>query len=149
MDPLELEHHVDATLRRYAAPHAPATLLPRVMQAVRRVPAAAEGWASWPLPLQAATIAAGVLLVVGLLRIWPTAIEATWAVVAPTVEAVAPGIADAAREVDSVASAARVIWRVVIQPVAVVAMVLVIAMLAAFAVFGAALQRVALGGVSR
>ncbi len=151
MDPLELERHIDRQLARFAAPRAPRTLLPRVMAAVRArempVPAAHD-WRSWPLPIQAATIAAGVLLVVGITRLWPIALVA--------LEGLAPGFVhdasararDVAVDLESFGTVAAAVWRSLLQPVAIGLLLVVAPMFAACAFFGAALQRVALGGAS-
>lgn len=152
MDPHELERHIDRRLARFTTPRAPESLLPRVMAAVRAREAAvpmSRDWRTWPLALQAASMAAGVLLIVGIVRAWPIALL--------VVEGLAPGFVhdasaraqDVALDLESFSAAASAIWRSMLRPTAIALLVVVVPMFAACAVFGTALQRVALGGTSR
>jgi hypothetical protein len=138
MDPAELERLIDRELRRLPAPRAPRTLLPGVMRAVRARTAAApaRGFLTWPRLWQVASVAALVVLVVGVVRVWPIAQE--------TIAGV-----EIAQQFDRLVSAGRVVWRVLVQPVAIFALVMVTAMGIACAVFGTALGRVAFGGASQ
>lgn len=154
MDPLELEHLIDRELKRLPAPRAPETLLPRVMLAVRAsapVPATspAPGWQTWPLAWQAASLAALVLLVLGAMNVWPVIHGVLGFVLASSESAAGGRVAEIAQEVEAIASAGRVVWRVLVQPMAVFAFVVLGIMVTACAVFGTALDRVALGGASR
>lgn len=152
MDPVDLEQLTDRHLRRLPRPVAPGTLLPRVMAAVRLLaerPWYARPWVTWPLAGQALSGAVVCSIVLGL--IW----------IAPGVEALASQslsrlagrlIAPFAGTIEwmgQAAFAARVVWESVLQPLVFILLVLVLLMFAACAAFGAALDRVALGGASR
>jgi hypothetical protein len=57
--------------------------------------------------------------------------------------------ADAVRQVSEIAGAAAVLWRVLMEPVAIVLVLFLATLLAASAALGAALRSVVLGGTSR
>jgi hypothetical protein len=146
----ELEQLLDRRLTDVPAPRAPETLVPRVMRAVRTAPApAATGWLSWPLVWQLASGAALAVLVLGVVQLWPVidaTLAAAWARPEAVVGSRLGAIADA---VAPFLTAARVIWRVVVEPVGVFLILFIAAMGAASALFGSALRHVAIGGLSR
>jgi hypothetical protein len=156
MDPAELERLIDRELGRLPAPRAPRTLLPRVMQAVQArtaAPRPARGWSTWPSLWKLASAAALVVLVVGVIRLWPAAQQTIAGVVDPSTNPVMAPVAKVvehiSQRVEVVVSAGRVVWRVLLQPFAFFALVMVAAMGIACAVFGTALGRVAFGGASQ
>jgi hypothetical protein len=116
----DLERRVHEELRRLPAPLAPGTLLPRVLAAVdawARRPWYARAWFTWPLALQAASLALVAI-----------AIYATW--VLPPMPA----------SVVATTNAGAVIWRTLIEPLLGYVVGLVVLMCLACAVFGAALN---------
>ena len=154
-DPLtrfdELEKLVGERLQALPAPLAPETLAPRVMRAVRAAaPAPAPtGWRGWPAVWRLASAAALVVVVIGLIQIWP-AIDGTlaraWSRVA---EAVGPHTSTVADAISPFLTAGRVIWRVVVQPVGLFLVVVLAVMGTACAAFGTAWRNVAFGGLTR
>jgi hypothetical protein len=148
--PDDLETLVEHHLRRLPAPRAPGTLLRGVMAAVAEAsrPWYARAWRTWPAGWQIAS-ALGCL-------VFLAATAASLPVVHGWIAAHTPMVLlDSAARVDGawgrVASAwhaAVVVWRVVVEPVALVALIPVLMMCAASVAFGAALRRLALGGTS-
>jgi len=150
MNPADLERVIDRRLRHLPLPRAPRTLRPRVMAAVRlaQETARATGWLHWAPIWQAASIAALVLLVGGLYVVWPI-VQATFdAYVSAPAAAGVGRVADRFRSVTDIMTAALVVWRVVVHPIVIYALIFVGAMCAACAAFGSALSRIALGGAS-
>ena len=136
MDPADLERLLDRELKQLPRPHAPPTLLPRVLEATVGTAArrpAATGWFTWPAWARAASVAVVVLSVVALGRVLASP---------PT------GVADAARTAGDAATVMRVFWEVLVQPVATyilfLGVLLVLACAAAWAAF-----EVALGGATQ
>lgn len=142
MDPVDLDELLDRELKALPGPRAPRTLLPRVLAATgsadaagtpAHVPQAAPtGWSTWSTGRQAAAVAALCLLV--------TAI--TMLVSAPP-----SGAAEAARTANETATVVRVLWDVMLQPVATYMFVLGISLALACAGAWAAME-FALGGAS-
>ena len=150
MDPTDLERRVDAHLRKLPRPGAPATLLPRVMAAVRAAarPWYQRDWFSWPAAWQALSAMALVSLVIGLGLLLPQVETSVDARVTEVVAPVATPVVDTVARVNALGTAARVCLRAV-QPAAGLLLVLVLIMCAACAVFGVAINRVAFGGALR
>jgi hypothetical protein len=143
MNEHDLETRVHRELGRLPAPRAPHTLLPRVMAAVQEwasQPWYARAWFTWPRGWQVASVAALVVLI------------AATVVLAPRVEAAAAGaIASVqARFVSTVpdveppvaATSARILWRTLLEPLVNYALVIIVLMFLACAVFGTALNHV-------
>jgi hypothetical protein len=148
MEQDELERVIDRRLRELPAPRAPRTLLPRVMAAVAdaRRPWYARGWRSWPLGWRTAAALGCVAGVAAAALSMPLLQAAVAAQSAPLFSRVTTDIWHlVARTVDA-QRAAEVVWRVVINPVASVVLVPVLAMLVASLACGAALGRLAFGG---
>ena len=152
MNPVDLEQLTDRRLRQLRQPRAPRTLLPRVMAAVHLLaerPWYARTWFTWPLAGQ--MLSAGVVVSVVLGLLWASPVietsfaDATSRVTSQLLSPFAGAIAWAER----ISFAARVVWQSALQTVVIVLSVLVLLMFAACAALGAALERVALGGVSR
>jgi hypothetical protein len=149
MDPAELERLVDRALRALPDPRAPETLAARVMAAVEWQEAgAAASWRHWAPAWRALFGAALAVLVLGVWRLadaFGARFEAAYRhVVVHVPSAWAAAAADLAR----VAEACRVIWHVVVQPIAPPLVVFLFAMSAAAMLCLIALQRIAFGGVS-
>ena len=150
MDFQDLERLVDRELKRLPAPRAPETLLPRVMLAVRarRAEALAPDWMTWPISWQLASLAAVALIAIGLWRVLPWGFAALGALLIDPSTAFGTQVASVAEQLQAIIGAGRVIWRV-LGPVAVYGVGFIAVMMAACAVFGTALGRIAWGGVSR
>lgn len=149
MDPADLERQVQRALEGLPPLRAPRTLTPRVMQAVRvpRAPWYARPWTTWP---GAAQVASAVAVA-----------SVAWAamLVLPAVQDEARRLAAAAASGSSpivmAADAVRALWRAaeVLQrasaPALGYAAGLTLLMSGAFAVVGAAMTHVMLGGSPR
>lgn len=141
MHPADLETLVDRELRRLPAPHAPQTLLPRVLAAVQqwsRRPWYARAWFTWPPAGQIASAAVLILIVVCSAMLIPSAQTAVGQMSARLMGGVTP----IARRAEATMNAARVVWRALIEPLVVYAFGLVVLMCVACAAFGAALNHV-------
>jgi len=149
MSPIDLEHIVDAELKRLPAPRAPRTLLPRVLAAAaaqERHVKPARGWAAWPRGWQ---FAGGVVAAAVFVGIWRL------------VSFAQPYIADVlsiggfdratsvTRSADEAAAVVRVLWEVLLQPVATYVSVLAISLVLACALLWTAVERLAPGGASQ
>ncbi|HEX7779771.1 MAG TPA: hypothetical protein VF424_11050 [Vicinamibacterales bacterium] len=145
----DLERQIDRELSRLASPPAPRTLLPRVLRAAEARQRDSFGaWFTWPLVWQASSLALMALLVAGLMNVsW----LAAWmfAVLSPGAASEWPRAADVVRQAVDIAGAAAVVWRVLMEPVAIVLVLFLATMFAASAALGAALRNVVLGGASR
>jgi hypothetical protein len=132
MDPAELERLIDGALRKLPAPHAPRTLLRRVLAAAdarAHGPWYTREWFTWPLGWQAASITAAIALLTGI------------AMLLPEVAAVVTQ--------SPIVIAVRVVWRAVLAPVVPFAFGLVLLMCLACAVFGTALNHLVFGRALR
>jgi len=120
-----------------------------VAAADARTPAQAPGtWLTWPLAWQAASIAALVMLVAGLVWIAPSARDAIDASIPGVGSMTGSRIAGAVEGISAAVRVCSIVWSTYVQPVAGYVLVWIVMMSAACAAFGAALGRVALGGVS-
>jgi hypothetical protein len=126
------DDELDRALSALPAPSAPDTLLARVMVAVRaeEKPWYARAWVTWPIGLQAIS---AVLLV--------ALCAALWWVVPSQLGPVADRLSQAL-------TMGRVLWRVVVQPLAIYLLVLAVAVSFVCAVLWTAINRLALGGAS-
>jgi hypothetical protein len=146
MSPIDLEHLVDTELKRLPTPRAPRTLLPRVLAAAaaqEQHAKPARGWAMWPRGWQFAGGVVATVLFVGIWRL---------------VSFAHPYIADVlsfggfdraasfARNADEAAAVVRVLWEVLLQPVATYVSVLAISLVLACALLWTAVERLAPGG---
>ncbi|MFL6279031.1 MAG: hypothetical protein ACJ731_02885 [Vicinamibacterales bacterium] len=147
MNPIDLEQLVDAELKRLATPRAPRTLLPRVLAAAAQQHAKpARGWAFWPRAWQFASAIVAAAVLVG---IWKVA-----AVSQPFIADLLPsgGFGRATsftRGADDAVTVARVLWDVVLQPVATYVSILAISFALACALLWTAVERLAPGGASQ
>ena len=139
---------IDRALKGLPAPRAPRTMLPRIMAAVearaaRPVP---RPWVDWPLGWQLASAALVIIFAIVVGRLWPGAESAIGRSVAPVIDSVTSAVGELTDRTSVVVTLARVVWRAVLQPLSGYALLLVLVMGADCATFGAALNRVALGG---
>ena len=150
MHPDDLERIVDRALKQLPGPRAPRTLLPRVVAAIETghvEKPSPRPWLSWPLGWQVASLAALVVLGLGLSTLWPSVQSAVQPRIAPALTELTAAVVDVTAKVSVVATVARAVWQVIVQPLLGYVLVLVLMMCAACAAFGAALGRVVLGGV--
>ena len=141
--PDELESRIDRELRRLSAPRAPRTLLPRVMAAIAMAqrPWYARGWRTWPLGWQLASATAGL---VGLAAMWvvgPSLIQLVTAPVSGGAGPVGRGVVDGLTRLAEFRRDVAILWRVVVAPLATLALVPLAVMCAATMAFGVALGR--------
>ena len=148
MNPIDLEQLVDDELKRLPTPQAPRTLLPRVLAATAAQPhpQPARGWAVWPRGWQ---FAGGTVTAVLLIGIWKLL-----AFSRPLLDQLFPGAGSAGassftRNADDAATVVRVLWDVVLQPVATYVAVLAISFALACALLWSAVERLAPGGASQ
>jgi hypothetical protein len=152
MRPDDLEVVVDRALKRSPGLRAPRTLMPRVMAAIEaervRTPRT-RPWLSWPLAWQVASVTALLVLGVGTARLWPGALSVVQQSTPAVLGDVSAFVVDVASKAAAAAHVTRIAWHALVQPLVGYLLVLVLVMGAACATFGAALGRVALGGVSQ
>jgi hypothetical protein len=150
MNPADLERLVDRELQRLPGPRAPESLLPRVMAAVEaaaRRPWYRRAWFTWPVGWQMASVVLGVIALTALVLFLPNVTSA--ARQAPVVATVGGEVSAAAQQMDTVATAARVLWRALLAPVVPYAFGLVLLMCLACAVFGTVLNHLVFGKALR
>jgi hypothetical protein len=149
MSPIDLEQLVDAELKRLPAPRAPRTLLPRVLAAAavqQQHEKPTRGWTFWPRAWQ---FAGGGVAAVLLIGIWKLAAFAQ-----PFISELLPsaGLGRAAaftQGADDAVTVVRVLWDVLLQPVATYVSILAISLALACALLWTAVERLAPGGVSQ
>lgn len=149
MNQFDLQQMLDRELKRMPAPRAPRSLLPRVLAAtVHGVPARTQsGWLAWPRSWQIASAALLLVLAAGAWMLWPILMTVDFGARPP---GNAPSrIATVVRSADEGAAIVRVLWQVVLQPIATWVSVLAIALTLACGVLWTALERFALGGASQ
>jgi len=151
MNPADpLERLVDRELSRLPAPRAPESLLPRVMAAVdaaARRPWYTRAWFTWPVGWQVASVAIAIVALTGIVMLLPGVASA--ARQAPVVAGVSGEVSQAAQQVETVTTAARVLWRALLAPVVPYAFGLVLLMSLACAVFGTVLNHLVFGKALR
>jgi hypothetical protein len=147
MDPADSADVVHHELARLPLPRAPHSLLPRVLAAVDEWssrPWYTRAWFAWPLAWQALSLAALALLVAGFGLLIPSA-QAAVSGPLSRLSTVTGEIVSTAHYVDTLIDAGRVLWRVVIEPLAVYAIALMMLMGLTCAAFGGMLNRLAVG----
>jgi hypothetical protein len=147
MNPIDLEQIVDAELKRLPLPKAPRTLLPRVLAATAAQPQArpARGWVAWP---RAGQFAGGLVAALVLIGTWKL-----MAFIRPLVGELLSntgleGASTLTRNADDAATVVRVLWEVLLEPVATYVTVLAISFALACAALWTAVERLTPGGVS-
>jgi hypothetical protein len=148
MSPIDLEQLVDRELKRLPTPRAPRTMLPRVLAAAAAQQHAkpARGWTVWPRGWQ---FAGGVVAAAVLIGLWKLAAFAQPLIA----QLVSIGGFDRAasftQSADEAATVVRVLWEVLLQPVATYVSVLAITFALACALLWTAVERLAPGGASQ
>lgn len=134
MDPADLDARLDRELKQLPQPRAPRTLLPRVLAATAHAGAssAATGWFTWPIGWRIASLLALAAAIAG---------------TSVFLSAPPPAVSSAAQRAGEVATVARFLWDVMLQPVAAYLVVLGVSLALACALAWAALEA-ALGGAS-
>jgi hypothetical protein len=143
MNEQDLERVTQRELQRLPAPRAPHSLLPRVMAAVEAWAARpwyTRAWFTWPAGWQAASIAAVALVIAGAVLAGPH-VQAVASGMLGAVQLFAGGVSDTA-PVETTANGARILWRTLLEPLATYALVVIVLMFVACAVFGTALNHV-------
>jgi hypothetical protein len=147
VDPERFEEILGARLRQLPMPRAPRTLLPRVMAATEqwaRRPWYARAWFTWPLAWQVASIAVFCVIGAGAATLLPT-VEVTAARIATAYVASTGDVIGNGGRLEATMSAAVILWRIIVKPVAPYMFAFAALMCGACAVFGAALNHVAFG----
>jgi hypothetical protein len=150
MDPADLERVVGDALKALPSPSAPPTLLSRVMAAVdaRALPWYARPWTGWPRIWQVASASLLLVVVAGLARAWSMTEITRRALLGQLMPSPPEWLVHAMDAGTAVVEAVRIGWRVIAEPMLIPVTVFVCVMTAACVLFAAALNRVALGGVS-
>jgi hypothetical protein len=140
---------LDRALQSLPTPRAPQTLLPRVMAAVEAQPEPVRGrpWFTWDPEWQAVSLTAVIVLVAAAAFLAPHA-DMVLAFGVALLERVRPDAATGVHEAVAFASATRMLWQALFQPVLGYVVIWILLMSLACAAFGAALS-VALGGASQ
>ena len=144
MNPIDFDTRIDRTLRRFPAPRAPQTLLPRVLAAVQewsQRPWYSRAWFTWPIGGQIVSAAALILVVIGGAFLTMSAQAAIDQIAARLLGGVMP----VAQRAEAMLNAARVVWHAVVEPLAVYVFAVVAVMFLACVAFGTALSHVAFG----
>lgn len=150
MNSADLERLVDRELQRLPAPRAPETLLPRVLAAVdaaARRPWYRRAWFTWPIGWQVASVSLGIIALTTIVMFIPDVTSA--ARDARVVTGVSGEVSSAAQQMESVTTAARVLWRALLAPVVPYAFGLVLLMCLACALFGTVLNHLVFGKALR
>jgi hypothetical protein len=114
MEPADGERRLNRALERLPAVSAPPTLLPRVMRAVESrvyAPWYRRAWRLWPLGWRVFSVAAGIALVLVVVRSDPSPALAERV----TGETLAPARA-VTSQVEPTVAALLILWRVVFEP---------------------------------
>jgi hypothetical protein len=144
----ELDEQLDRELRELPGPRAPETLLPRVMLAVAEADAKpwyARAWMTWPREVQVASALLLALVVAGLWSIAPIGFQGIADVVSPAANDIWTRLAAVVRQTEQVATLGRVLWEVLLGPIAAHALVFTVLIAFFCALFWTAVTRLALG----
>ena len=149
MNHTDLQQLLERELKQLPTPRAPDALLPRVLAAtVHSGPVrSAGGWLAWPRAWQIVSAAALTALVAGGWMLLPlTGVsDFVWGG-----DAAAPAqVTTIVRTAGETATIVRVLWQVLLQPVATYVLVLAISLALACAVLWTAVERLALGGATQ
>lgn len=145
-----LEQDVHRRLRRLPAPKAPRSLAPRVMAAIATPPRApwySRGWSTWPVGWQVASALSVCVVLIGVGWGVPYLLAWIGPVAWPSLT-LPSAVTDAARPVAVAWDITRIVYRTTVEPLLGYLAVVMFAMTAVCVAFGAALDRVALGGAS-
>ena len=148
MNPDDLERLIDERLRRLPAPHAPATLAPRVLRSVEQWAARpwyTRAWWTWPIGWRVASFGAALAMVAALAVYVPSLYESSTSVTSTAVSDVARRATPAAERAELLVTAVIVVWRALIAPVVPYALAVVIVMFLACGLAGTALSYLVFG----
>jgi hypothetical protein len=152
MRSVDVETVVHGALRELPQPQAPHTLLPRVLAAAKAWslrPWYARAWFTWPREGQVTALAALSAVAAGGLWLLAAAAQAAIArLLAVSGGGVVRAAVAVAEDLAIAANAGQVVWGTLVQPLAPYAAAVVILMCVACALFGLALNQVALGRMS-
>ena len=148
MNHIDLQQLLERELKQLPTPQAPEALLPRVLAAtVQPGPARSYGgWLAWPRAWQLVSAASLMALIAGAWMLLPLVAASNVWLGAPA--APAP-ITTFVRNAGETATVVRVLWQVLLQPVATYVLVLAISLALACAVLWTAVERLALGGATQ
>jgi hypothetical protein len=152
VNPDDLEILVSREVSRLPTPRAPRTLLPRVMAAVAEMagrPWYARAWRTWPIGWQIASAVACLLFVAGASLSLPVVQEFAVLHTSPLAGDLTLRFGGVFARLMETSRAIEVVWRVVVEPVAGYVLIPMLVMCAASLAFGAALGRLAFGGISQ
>lgn len=149
MNHFDLQELVDRELKRLPAPRAPRSLLPRVLAATAHAQPERPryGWFGWSRAWQVASAALLVALAAAGWMLWP--LPAIFEIAAGPAATAPSGLTTVVRSASEGAAVVRVLWQVVLQPVATWFAVLAIALTLAGGLLWTALEHFALGGASQ
>ncbi len=147
--PADDRDDLERALQALPTPRAPETLLPRVMAAIEAPPAPVHGrpWFTWAPEWQIASLTAVIIVIAVAALLLPNADVALRFGVG-LLEDVKPGATTGVQDAVAFASATRMLWQALFQPVLGYVVIWILLMSLACAAFGAALS-VALGGASQ
>jgi hypothetical protein len=147
----DFEQSIDRELKQLPAPRAPGTLLPRVLTAVadaETAPWYSRAWITWPREFQVFSAVLLVLIVAGLWWLVPSGQQWIVDVASPTVTRAYVRVAEATGRAAQLTTVVRVVWQVLLQPIALTFLALMVAVSLMCAALWAAVNRLALGGAS-
>jgi len=149
MNHIDLQQLLERELKQLPTPRAPDALLPRVLAAtvLPRPVRSYGGWLAWPRAWQIVSAAALMALVAGGWMVLPLtgASDLFW----PGAAAAPAPVTTFVRNAGETATVVRVLWQVLVQPVATYVLVLAISLALACAVLWTAVERLALGGATQ
>jgi hypothetical protein len=121
----ELERRVDRALADLPPLAAPDTLLPRVLASVRawaERPWYERAWLTWPVGLQAASLAVLVLIGIGGALAFPIAQQQAARLVDLVLQRAALDLPDVGSSFGVTANALALVWRAIVQPLVPIAL---------------------------
>ncbi len=139
----ELERRIDRELKQLPTPHAPRTLLPRVMAELRRraeLPWYQRAWFMWPRQWQIASAVALAAVLVGIAMLLPEI--HLGAAAGRAARNLTARVAGATEGFGTSLNTGLLLWRTLVQPVLWYLVAFIAVMFAACAAFGTALGRV-------
>ena len=143
MEPADLDRRLNRALEQLRAPQAPATLLPRVMQAVDSRAHSRwyrRAWRLWPLGWQALSLVASIALIAVVVDRGPS--PALTQLVAKQTLAPAQAVTN---QVEPTVAALQILWRVVLEPLMPGLFAVAMLMCAACVAIGLMLNYVVMG----
>lgn len=149
MNHIDLQQLLERELKGLPTPKAPASLLPRVLIAtVQKGPAESYGgWLGWPRGWQVASAAALFALAAVAWMLLPLAlpVDLFWR----TAPAAPARVTTLMRTAGETATLVRVLWEVLLEPLATYVVVLAVSLALACAVLWTVVERLALGGATQ